>query len=52
MTQVLEDHVIGIDPDVDVHDVEVRGPKLELNDDLLALKSFFRAARIPFGIVL
>jgi hypothetical protein len=32
--------------------VEVRGPKLNLNDDLQTLESFFRAARIPFGVVL
>jgi hypothetical protein len=37
--------------DVDVNDVNVRGNKLNLNGDLQALQSFFKAERIPFGII-
>jgi hypothetical protein len=37
--------------DVDVHDVETRGPKLNFAADMQTLKSFFRARGIPFGIV-
>jgi hypothetical protein len=37
--------------DVDVHDVEVRGPKLHFDADLQALKAFFRTEGIPFGII-
>jgi hypothetical protein len=37
--------------DVDVYDVEVRGPKLNFNGDIRALRSFFKAQGIPFGIV-
>jgi hypothetical protein len=37
--------------DVDVHDVEIRGPKLSFAADMQALKAFFHARGIPFGIV-
>jgi len=37
--------------DVDVNDVEVRGPKLNFNGDMRAIQSFFKAERIPFGVI-
>jgi hypothetical protein len=37
--------------DVDVNDVEVRGPKLNFNGDMWAIQSFFKAERIPFGVI-
>jgi hypothetical protein len=37
--------------DVDVTDVEVRGPRLNFNGDMRAIQSFFKAQGIPFGIV-
>jgi hypothetical protein len=37
--------------DVDVYDVEARGPKLNFNGDIRALQSFFKAEHIPFGII-
>jgi hypothetical protein len=38
--------------DVDVNDVNARGPKLNLNADLQTLKAFFHGEGIPFGIIM
>jgi hypothetical protein len=37
--------------DVDVNDVDVRGPKLDMAGELRDLKAFFKGEGIPFGVI-